>query len=297
MRHLAGRVLRLTLIASAMSLIAAAQQGFAWRDLGNGRMELRDNGNPALVYNYGLQHRAGAPEDRRRCCYIFPLYTPAGVSMLDDFPEDHWHHRGIFWAWPVVETGGQTFDHWMKMTARNQPQGSPVVHADKKQARLETRSMWQADGKDIVRERVRVTVLPSTDSARELEVEVTLEAVESPVTLRGSAEKGKSYGGFSARFAPREKTVLRADSTVLTRDEDLNPRRWAELEAIYGGKKAALRITPVAGNLGVPYQWCLRAYGFVGASFPGRTDAADGYTLQPGKPLTLSFRVRASDVQ
>ncbi len=50
-------------------------------------------------------------------------------------------------------------------------------------------------------------------------------------------------------------------------------------------------------NPGFPSQWCLRHYGFVGASFPGKTVEVDGYTLEPGKPLTLKFRVRVSDVE
>src|SRR5256714_7531531 len=83
-----------------LALPVLGAEPFAWKDLGEGRMELRESGKPALVYNYGVQSREGAPEDRKRCCYIFPVYTPAGVSMLDDFPRDHWHHRGLFWAWP-----------------------------------------------------------------------------------------------------------------------------------------------------------------------------------------------------
>jgi hypothetical protein len=47
---------------------------------------------------------------------------------------------------------------------------------------------------------------------------------------------------------------------------------------------------------GAPFQWCLRSYGFIGASFSGRTDKVDSYTLEPGKPLTLGFRVRLSDL-
>jgi hypothetical protein len=57
-----------------------------------------------------------------------------------------------------------------------------------------------------------------------------------------------------------------------------------------------LRITPAADGLGAPYHWCLRRYGFVGASFPGKTATVDGYTLEPGKPLVLRFRVRAADL-
>jgi len=272
-----------------LALPLAAQDPFTWKDLGEGRMELREAGKPVLVYNYGIQSHEGAPADRKRCCYIFPVYTPGGVSMLDDFPKDHWHHRGLFWSWPVVETGGNVYDNWMTMTARHRSDRKPSVLG----GRLETENVWEAGGKDIVRENLRLTILPVEGSSRELEVALTWEALRAPVTLRGSREQGKSYGGFSARFAARQGTVMRADGQVLAKDEDLTPRRWAELEGVYAGRKAVLRITPEGG----PYQWCLRNYGFVGASFPGRTATSDGYTLEPGKPLSLKFRVRVADVQ
>jgi hypothetical protein len=273
----------------ALPLFASAQDTFTWVSSDNSRMELLDRGKPVLVYNYGVQSHEGAPDDRKRCCYIYPLYTPGGVSVLDDFPKDHWHHRGLFWSWPVVETGGQSYDLWMKMTARHRAGGKVSVT----EGTLATTNYWEAGGKDIVRENLKLTVMPVEGASRELLVELTWEALGAPVTLKGSREEGKSYGGFSARFADRKGTVLRADGQVLSKDEDLTPRKWAELEGVYGGRKAALRITPEGG----PYQWCLRNYGFVGASFPGRTPASDGYMLQPGKPLTLKFRVRVADVQ
>jgi hypothetical protein len=283
-------------LALAVALPLASQQKFAWKDLGDGRLELRESGKPALVYNYGPQLKTGAPEERRRCCYIFPVYTPAGVSPLDDFPSDHWHHRGLFWAWPIVEVGGKQYDLWMQFTAKHHSAKTPTVNASGRQARLEAESFWEADGKDIVHENLRLTVLAATGTSREMDVVLTWEAIHGPVTLEGSPESGKSYGGFSARFAPGEHTILRADGEVLAKDEDRNPRKWAELERVYGGKRAVLRITPDEKNPGAPHQWCLRSYGFVGASFPGRTDKVDSYTLEAGKPLTLGFRVRVSDL-
>jgi hypothetical protein len=275
-----------------LASIALGEEPFAWKDLGDGRLELRENGKPALVYNYGPQLSNGAPESKRRCCYIFPIYTPAGVSVLDDFPRDHWHHRGLFWSWPIVESEGKRYDIWMNFTARPRSSRTPITSA----GTLKAENFWQADGKDIVRENLRLTVFPSRANSRELDVELTLEAVGAPVTLRGSAERGKSYGGVSARFAARSDTILRADDQVLTKDEDLNLRKWAELEGVYGGKRAVLRITPDPKNPGTPYQWCLRAYGFVGASFPGRTETVTGFTLEPGKPLALRFRVSFTDL-
>lgn len=283
----------ITLLLFALPVFA--QSAFVWKDIGNGQMQLLENGKPALVYNYGPQYKSPAPEDRRRCCYIFPLYTPAGVSMLDDFPEDHFHHRGLFWAWPVVETGGRKYDLWMNMTIRDNTAQPPRVTTAAKEARLEAHNVWQIDSRDIVRETVVVRVFPSQPASRELEAELTWEALKDPVTLKGSAEAGKSYGGFSARFAPRESTVLRADGEVLKKDEDLVPRQWAELEGVYNGSRATLRITPDPKDPSAPYQWCLRGYGFVGASFPGRTASVDHYTLDPGKPLTLKFRVQVRD--
>jgi hypothetical protein len=292
--HRMDGVFRLALM---FALPVFAQKPFAWKDVGGGRVELSERGKPALAYNYGPQLKPGAPEASRRCCYIFPLYTPSGVSLLDDFPPGDLHHRGLYWAWPVVEAAGKQYDLWMAMTVRQRSPGAPLTRATASEARMEARSVWVVDGKAIVRESLRLRVTPAKDAAREMEVELTWRTLGAPVTLRGSREPNKSYGGFNATLAPRQGTVLRSDGETLSKDEDLTPRGWAELEGVYGGRKAVLRITPDPKDTGTPYQWCLRQYGFLGASFPGKTASADGYTLEPGKPLTLKFRVRVSDLQ
>lgn len=300
MRKESVKRLTIRLLALAFLIGAAAwpeESGkFAWKRLDGGRLELSEGGKPVLVYNVDPQLKAGAPENRRRCCYIFPIYTPGGVSMLDDFPPDHWHHRGLFWAWPVVERAGKTYDLWMTMSVKDETASAPVLSGGAT-GRLEAHNVWRIDGRDVVRERMELTAHPTSGTSRDLAVDLIWEAIDAPVTIKGSRETGKSYGGFSARFAAREDTVLRADGDVLEKDEDVTPHRWAELEGVYGGKKAVLRITPGANDPGAPYQWCLRKYGFVGVSFPGRTETADGYTIEPGKPLHLTFRVQVSDAK
>jgi len=272
-----------------------AQMPFAWKDLGDGRLQLLESGRPALVYNYGPQLKPGAPESSRRCCYIYPLYTPSGVSILEDFPPGEWHHRGLYWAWPVVEVAGQTYDLWLNMTVHQRTVGQPSVAAGANQSRMEARGFWEAGGHDIVRETLALTVARSASGERSLEAALTWEAIAEPVTLRGARESGKSYGGFSAAFAPSQGTALRSEGGPISQNEDLNPHAWVEWEGLIEGRKAVARITPDPGNPGAPYQWCLRMYGFAGASFPGKTAAQDGYTLQPGKPLTLRFAIRVSD--
>lgn len=279
---------RLALILLPAALLAAGS--FEWK-AENGRRMLYEDGKPVLAYNEAPQLAPGAPEDRRRCCYIYPAYTPSGVVVLDDFPKDHFHHRGLFWGWPGVQTAEGRYDIWMGRGIRHE-----CVSVATRGAALEAVNVWVAGDKKIVEENVRITAHPAKGASRDIDVELTLKALGGEVTLSGSAEKGKSYGGFNARFAPRTETKLRTDAGVITTDEDLVNHAWAELEAVYNGKRAALRITNDPRNPGGAPQWCLRHYGFVGASFPGRSDAVQSYTLKPGQPLTLRYRVTLTDL-
>ena len=63
---------------------------------------------PVLVYNHGVitDEKVPARDSRRsRACYIHPLWGLNGEVLTDDFPKDHYHHHGVFWAWPHVEIG------------------------------------------------------------------------------------------------------------------------------------------------------------------------------------------------
>jgi hypothetical protein len=278
------------------ALLAASP--FAWREAPGGQWQLTENGRAVLTYNAGMQHEPKAPADRARCCYIYPAYTPGGVNPLDDFPADHWHHRGLHWAWSFVEIEGRRHDNWMFRTLRHQAESPVNTNADAGQATLKVSNLWVNNaGKAFVREHVTLTAYPARGSAREMDFELTMEALDTPVILRGDPVKGKSYGGFNARFAPRTGTVIRTNQGVLEKkNDDLTHYEWAEMEAVYDGRRAALRITSDAKNPLAPHQWVLRDYGYVGASFPGRTETIDGYTLEKGKPVTLRFRVRLADV-
>lgn len=258
---------------TALLLMAAA--ALTWQDLGSGRFELRAAGKPVMVYNSGMELANGAPENRRRCCYVHPVYAPNGVVVTDDFPKDHWHHRGIFWSWPVVKYGGEQYDMWMKLESGVERRTVSV----KAQGRdLITENGWFIGGRKIVRERVRIR----PESAQRIEFTLEFEALEGPVDLVGAPEQDKGYGGFSIRFAPRSKTVIRSDAGVEAKDTDMVPHRWAELEGQYSNGSATVRIEDPSNS-----GWCLRHYGFLGVNDPGLKPA----TLQPRKPVTKRYVV------
>jgi hypothetical protein len=138
-----------------------------------------------------------------------------------------------------------------------------------------------------VRERVQISVPPLDASGRrQIDFVLTWEALRPGIRLSGMQD-GKGYGGFNIRFAPRTETVVNSEHTPRTKDSNLEKNAWAELRGKYAGGVATVRITPDPGNPGEPNAWCLRNYGFLGVNFPG----LDFYTLEPGKPLVMKYRV------
>ncbi|MCS7315421.1 MAG: DUF6807 family protein [Bryobacterales bacterium] len=270
--------------------LVATESPFAFREIGPGRLQLSERDRPVFVYNYGLQLKPGVPEDRRRCCYVHPVWTPAGTVVTDDFPADHYHHRGIFWAWPRVSVAGQTRDLW---TLRGIEHRFVRWHAREvfpDRARLEVENGWFVEDRQVLRERVAITAHRAQRNARRMEVSLVFEALE-PLEIGGEPAQNKGYGGFSIRFGPRRKTLLRTDTGVEQRDSDMGRHAWAELEGDFDGRRASVRIEIDPGHPGYPNGWCLRHYGFLGVNYPGLATLG----LKPGRPLGLSYHVIVAD--
>ncbi len=67
---------------------------------------LSDAAKPMAVYYSGIRVKPGQPE-QNRSNFFHPLVTPSGVTVTDDSPPDHLHHRGLFLAFTEVTwTGG-----------------------------------------------------------------------------------------------------------------------------------------------------------------------------------------------
>ncbi len=254
------------------------------------RLELSEDGRPVFAYNYGMVLHAGVPESRRRSGYVHPLRAPDGTVVTDDFPRDHYHHRGIFWSWPVVRVGGRTYDLWTIRGIHQKFVRWKAREARPDTARLAVENGWFVGDRQVVREEVEIVVHRTSGHARLLEFGLAFEAVGEPVEIGGEQMDRKGYGGFSVRFAPRTGTRIVTEAGVETRDTDMARHRWAQLEALYEGRPATLRIAIDPDNPGFPNGWCLRHYGFLGVNYPG----LETYTLVPGKPLRLRYRVTVS---
>jgi hypothetical protein len=276
---------------AALTAAAVAEPGpparFRFADVDRTALGLWEGDRPVLVYNHGLRTRDGVPADRQRSTYVHPLYGPDGEVLTDDFPRDHYHHRGLFWAWPHVGIGPKEYDLWMLRGIRQQFERWAERKAERDAAVLAVENGWYVGERRVVREEVRFAVAAATAEGRAIDVALTLTALDEPVTLRGA--EGKGYGGLSLRFAPRRDTAITTADGRQAKDLDLARLRWADLTARFEGARAASGVMVLVhpDHPDSPPTWITRDYGFLGVGWPG----TEPVTLRPGRPVTCQYRL------
>lgn len=250
---------------------------------------LKEDGQDVLRYVKGEILAEGVPEDRRRSTYVHPLYSPDGQILTEDFPADHHHHRGMSWMWLKVVFDGQTADLWTLKGIRQKYRrlATPALLKDK--ATLHVRSQWVQDetGRTVINEDVYITAHKAKDGARILDYRLDLAAVDVPVTIGVS---GTGYSGFGIRFIRGQEAQILTAEGPISEDENRLPHRWADYSSILPAQDHPVGLTIMnhRENPGSPPGWTLRFYGYMNPAFTSRTD---DYTIQPGSPLQLKYRV------
>ncbi len=93
---------------------AAASQVDVRKDKDGQSVSIKVHGRPLLHYQGG-KGELPRPDIRpvfRRGGYIHPLFTPTGTVVTDDYPRNHLHHHGIWFAWTHTEFEGRHPDFW-----------------------------------------------------------------------------------------------------------------------------------------------------------------------------------------
>lgn len=68
---------------------------------------------PVLQYNAAVvESPEGIEPIYRRSGQIHPLFAPSGSVVSDDFPPDHAHQHGVFFAWVNTTFEGRRLDFW-----------------------------------------------------------------------------------------------------------------------------------------------------------------------------------------
>lgn len=285
-----------TLIALAAVARLAAADGtsapvgsstFQFTETGSESLKLCEGTNPVLVYNYGVISKAGVPADRARSTYVHPIYGLDGEVLTDDFPEDHYHHRGLFWAWPHVTIEGKGYDLWMLTGIQQKFVRWLGRDASREKAVLGVENGWYVGTEKVVEEKVWLTAYPASSNERVLDLDFTWFPVTKAMTLAGA--EGKSYGGLTLRFAPRTNTVITTPKGNGSEDLPMTRLPWADLSARFVGAQqasgAAVFIAP--DHPDYPPTWLTRHYGVLCVGWPGVQSA----TFKPGEAIHCRYRV------
>lgn len=265
----------------------AKTAAFRFSDVSDKSVGLWEGDRPVLVYNRGVMSKSGVPANRNRSTYVHPLYGLDGEALTDDFPKDHYHHRGLFWAWPHVRVGTQHYSLWDLAGIEQRFERWLAREAGHGSATLGVENGWYSGGRKVVQERVWFRAYPAPGDERILDFELYLIPLREPLTLEGA--EGKSYGGLTLRFAPRTETVITTPQGQGKDDLPIARLPWADLSARLSGRQdpsgAAIFIAP--DHPDYPPEWLTRHYGVLCVGWPG----VKSKTFQPGEIIRCRYRV------
>lgn len=271
-------------------VIARGQEMTVLREKGDASLEIRDQGKPVLRYQFAIVPVPPGVKGKyavARGNYIHPLYGPSGEVLTKDYPPDHPHHRGLYWAWPEVSYKGETRDLHALQGVFARPQKIVKVEEGADSARIIAVNKWMwGDTEPIVSEQVTIRALKATDQGRAIDLEFGLTALVDGVTI---ARRGQDqYGGFNLRFEALagQKILPHADPP------EASPRRaWAQIAGTPPNAKDVISIGIIQhpANPYYPGDWVsFEKLNWLQPTFPAK---GVKHELKKDKPLMLRFRL------
>jgi hypothetical protein len=257
---------------------------------------ITDRGSKVLFY----QRRPKSLEGKyTRANYIHPLHGLDGEVLTEDFPADHRHHRGIFWAWHQLYVGDRRLgDSWSLEDFICDVCDVRVVTPDKDSRGLQIEAYWKSplftdsEGrqKPFVKESTTILVHRAEGDIRKVDFAIRLLALEDGFRIGGS-EKDKAYGGFSTRIRlPDGMQFVGTDGPVEPELTPVEGGPWLDFSGPLGEKNkiSGLAILCHKSNPGYPQLWILRRErAMQNPIWPGRHPVP----LSCEKPLTLRYRL------
>ncbi len=258
----------------------------------NGGYKVIDAGVPVLFYQLEPTSWEGGYQ---RSNYVHPLYGLDGEVLTEDFPEDHRHHRGIYWTWHQVLIGDiRAGDPWLARRfswrveeARILPDGTGLY----------VRHRWfspdYVEGREpIAEETAEVVVHPANRTVRMIDFDIRLRPLQKDVRVGGS-EDDKGYGGFSlrAKMVPDLQFTAREGAVAPTR-APVDAGSWVDFSADFAGRGApsgvAILVHP--DSAGYPQPWILRSPATPSMQNPV-WPGPDPVALPAGEGIHLRYRL------
>jgi hypothetical protein len=269
----------------------------------NGALRITVGGTPLLEYQAALvqppadfveQVAAGVRKYAvARGGYIHPLYGPHGETLTADWNHDHPHHRGVYWAWPEVQFGGETKDLHALQGIVRRPAGEAEVHTGCDWAEIRGHHQWfWNEETPLVDEWAVIRGQAAGGGGRYVDLTVELTALADGVTL---ARRGtKLYGGLNIRLAKAQGLALahhadgpRHEAEPAFRDPGM---AWQYASGTWPGADHACTwvVFECVHNPGYPGDYV--EYPDLPWFQPAFPRAGQRFELSRQRPLTLRYR-------
>jgi hypothetical protein len=267
------------------------------RDDASGQLDILDNGQPVLRYNYRTVEppegylekiHAGARKYAvPRSNYIHPLYGIEGAKLTEDWSVDHPHHRGIYWAWPEVQYRDQRGDLHALQRVFARPSGKIEFCGGTELAQIDAENIWKWDDRTpIVRERAIIRARPADAQGRYVDLRFEFTALVEGVSL---ARRGTDkYGGLNIRLAPVRGLGLLHDADP---PGAASRAAWQVATGTWEGAKSTgiLAVFERVHNPDYPADYI--QYPNLPWFQPTFPKAGSRYMLKEGQPLVLEYRL------
>ncbi len=236
--------------------------------------------------------------------FIHPLIGLDGEVLTVVSPEDHPHHRGIFWAWVRHELDGRSIGNWwIPEQTRLEPGPLEVAPAGPVFSAFKARHTWvwqvspEAPAKRIIEETLVCRVFADLPAGRAIDLDLTLAALCEGVRIGGQTALNKGYGGMTLRFGKARDIRIVADGRDLQTDHNRLKAHWVDWTGFFdapgggtlpGRSGAALMVHSSHPPLPAEApEWITRFYGPINPAYPGLAMLE----IPPDKPLHLRYRV------
>ena len=279
--------------------VAASE--FRWEFNSAEQATLFEDGQSVFRYQIKPLSQDGGPP---RSNYLHPVYDVSGRVVTEDFPTDHYHHRGIFWAWHQLLWKGKSLaDPWIAeniqwVPSRGRDYGVTFAQSESG-AELTISHDWVVPNPNdagaewrVLRETMRVVARARQEDRRMLEFELSLQALVDGLTIGGS-DDDKGYGGFSPRIKlPEDVQFIGQQGPVQPQHSAVRGGAWMDVRGSVDGQLSGITMMVHPSHPGFPLKWILRAQrSMQNPQWPGRQPV----TLPQGKSVVLRYGLLLHD--
>ena len=219
-----------------------------------------------------------------------------GNILTEDFPDDHLHHRGIFWAWHQVWIDGERIgDPWEIKDFEQDVADVEFISKSNGTGVLKIEVFWKSDkwqmnGRKVpyLKENSIIQVHPKSGNYRKIDFEIRLLALEENLSIGGSQDE-KGYSGFSVRMIlPDDVKFTGPNGEIEPKVTAVQSNGYINISGSVGENNSygGIIIVDNPDNPGYPQSWILRAKNSMqNAAWPGNKTVP----LSETEPLVLKY--------